>query len=585
MTMNNAPYPSVDNRGVTPQAGSLGSVIAGVNPGVVQNSPHMVGQPQQQTGISLGSILGGGQAPAPYQALMSSGLDGFQPQAQIANETTTKKFYLEWIQLQEAPEYLDHYNRHYIPSSQTDGALSDLAIDVARAKGVPSAPVLAVHASQLFDINMSPNQADIQYIPGGFRHKRLKFLMLVREEDIQFGKTHVTYVNGFTDHYGLSLVGGGTSINEDMVFYINSLVTLAEEFHVSPETGVQQRMWNVVQATQVVDGQLVGMDPTGTQMHNVNLLRPADLITSFAGRSDVDTGVSGWFTVDGTRTNAGGAMSHFNNMANNLPSSYLDRLLKPILGGLQGVGGRPGIGGLASSMNQLAGQTEFSLVNCAFLRYMAHSTGMPLSARFTMNQLNRLDNTISQRTKHFPIKQADFNNLNAMSIDSTPWNYVSPATKIATKLVSTIPSLMWENFAISAAFSVTNATPGRMVVFKWEWLQFITPTGLPGFQQRFENNVINTVMPDITRGGQEVVSLRIFVDTSGEIITDVSYEGQKSLKFTSPAFAAGILNPIHTNNDKVADNVVNGFGAMVDAIKAVRDTEVPGLNSQRNYAF
>lgn len=573
MTSMNSAYPSADYRTQAPAA-TLGSLLSPGSTPVPSNIPT----PAPTLGATLGQMAGANQG------AMNLGLNGFAAQANVANETASTKFFLEFVQLQETPEYLDHYNRHYIPSANTDGAIGDLAEDVARARGVPGASVLAGHASNIFGLNMAGGLADRIHVPGGWGSKRMKFLMLVREEDLQFRQTRMTYINGFTDHFGISTIHGGTSIDENMVFYINSLVTLKEENHVNPETGMGQKYWNVVQATQVVDGQLVGMDPSG-RMNDVSMLRPSDLIAGFSSMTEQDVGISGWFTVDGQRGNAGGAVSQFNNMSNNLPTSYLNRLLTPIVNGLSGVGARPGIGGLSSSMSGIASQNEFTLNNCAFLRYMSKSTGMPLTTRFDMRMLSKLDATIGQRTKHFPIQQASYANINAMSLDSTPWSYAGIETEIATKLVAIIPSLMWECFAQSASFSFTNATPNHFPLLSFDYLQWITPTGLPGFQTKLENAILNSILVDITRHNQFTVSVKVFVDVSGEIRLEVSYEGQKPVSYTSPAFGCGILNPVHTNNQTVANNVVSGFGKIVDAIQTVRSSEMSGSAFPSNFNF
>lgn len=531
------------------------------------------------------SILSGmGQAPAQQQQQgLGYNLDSFSPQAQQGQETMNSRFFLEFINIQETPGYQEHYNRHYQPQMNNDAIVANFVEDIARAKGNPGNNVLAIHASSMFGLNMSGNSSNRIYIPDGWGTKRMKFLMLVREENIQFKKTMMTYINGFTDNYGISTTHGQTSIDPNMKFYINSLVTLAEETHATPSG--PQKYWNVVQATQVVDGSLVSMDHTGTMSNNVHLLRPSDIIGGLSARSDAETGFNNWLSVDGRMETVGGLSSHFNNMSNNLPTSYLSRLVTPILGSMSGLSPRPGIGGMVSTMSEVAQRSEFSLQNSTFLRYMSRQTGVPLTTQFSLSLLERLDPTIGQRTKHFPIVANNYMQMHAMSMDSTPWNYVGNETEIATKLVSTIPSLLWENFASCASFSITNASPNHIPIFKWEFLQFITPTGLPVFQEKLRAAIENVILIDISKNNQFVVDVQIFVDVGGEIQIGVSIEGQPHKRFTSPAFGCGILNPIHTSDANMANDIVNGFGMMVDGISAYRGTERSLASTARNFNF
>ena len=533
------------------------------------------------------SMLSGVGLPAQQPQVPLTGLgynlESCSPQAQTGQTTMNSRFFLEFINIQETPGYQAHYNHHYQPSMANDAVVANFVEDIARARGAPGNNVMALHASQMFGLNMATNSNDRIYIPEGWGSKRMKFLMLVREESIEFKKTLMTYINGFTDHYGISTGHGQTSIDPNMKFYINSLVTLAEESHSTP-TGVQ-KFWNVVRATQVVDGSLVSLDHTGSTASNVHLLRPSDIISGLSGRSEAETGFSNWMTVDGRTETTGGLNSHFNNMANNIPTSYLTRLITPVLSSASGMTQRPGIGGMASSMAEVAQRSEFSIQDSSFLRYMSRQTGVPLTTQFTLSMLSRLDPTIGQRTKHFPIVQNNYMQMHAMSMDSTPWNYVGVETEIATKLVSTIPSLLWENFANNASFSITNASPGHIPIFKWEFLQFITPTGLPVFQDKLRAAIENVILIDITKNNRFIVDVQIFVDVGGEIHLNISVDGQAHKRFTSPAFGCGILNPIHTNNANMANDIVNGFGMMVDGVIAYRGTERTLNSTARNFNF
>lgn len=541
-----------------------------------------------QSAIPASSIFDAVNKPVndEMSGVMNQGLHNYIQQGGKANETASKRFTLEFLQLQETPEYLDHYNRHYQPQQNQDAPIGELIEDVIRAGTVPAADVLAVHAPNILGLSGNLMSQDRIYIPGGWRSKRLKFLMLVREEDIQFGKVEMTYICGFTDHYGIkpAIMHGNTTIDEDMTFYINAMVTLSEAIHQQPD-GSSARFWNVVRATQVVDGQLVGLDPTGTSMSNVHLLRPQDVITGLSQTTDHDMGAGSWMTIDGRTTTSGGVTSHFNNMANNMPSSYLGRLLTPVMQGMNGLGSNPGIGGLNSTMLQAATRSEFSLANCSFLRYMSRHTGVPIATRFSLKQLSKLDPTIGQRTTHFPIKAQDYANINAASIDSTPWNYAGIETEIAAKLISVLPSLTWEHFIQTGSFSLTNRTPQNMPLVGWSFLQFLTPTPLPGFQKSFETALMYRVLPDLTRNNLFTVDIDAFVDTTGDVRLNISFEGGKHKPFSSGSFTCGINNPIHTNSVDTANNIIKGFGKMVDGVMALRGTETTLLNNSSNFNF
>lgn len=546
------------------------------------------GQPAFSTtpNAPLGATLAVAQQ-APQSFAEQASLDQFVPQATNGVDVANTRFFVEYINIQETPQYVDHFNRHYVPAAQTEtqftNAISDLLLDVARNKGNAGTATIAPHASNIFSLNMAAGIDNQTFIPGGWGSKRAKFLMLVREEDQQFKKTRITYINGFTDHFGVTTSNGRTAIDPRMTFFINSLVTLSQERHQTPQ-GVQT-YWNVVQASQVVDGQLVGVDVRTNSVNDVFMMRPSDMISRYSEQSDYELGVTNWMTHNGQNSTLGGVVSHFNNMSNNIPSTYLSRLLDPVLKGATGLSPRPGLGGMASSMFEVANRSEFTLANCPFLRYMSRSLGMPLSTRFTLDQISRMDATIGQRTMHFPIDPNSYMNINAMSLDSTPWNYAGIETEVASKLIAVIPSLLWENFAQSASFTFTNATPGHMPVISWDLLQFITPTGMPGFHQKLENALLNVVLPDISRANQLILKVSVFVDVSGEIRMSISYDGGQEMHYTSPAFGCGILNPIHTNNAKMAGSLVNGFGQIVDGVVALRQESRGTSDSALNLNF
>lgn len=486
----------------------------------------------------------------------------------VANGTSGKQFFLDKIWIQEAVGYRDHYNHHYVPNAISDSSVSNLVDDVVRHAGVPSQASLAVHASELFSMNMGSNPQDRLYIPNGWSEKRLRFLMKVREVDTSFNKESITFINGFTDHFGISSLTSQFHLDPKMTFYINSLVTVRQEQHQTP-TGPQY-YWNVDQAAQVINGRLVGVDPVTSAMTNVHLLRPSDVIMHYSQRQDEDLGMGSWLKIDGRSSTANGAISHFNNMGNNLSSTYLSRILDPVLAGFSQHGSRPGIGGLDSAMLSLAQRDEFNLQHSAFLRFMARHTGTPLTTNFTMGQMETLDPTISQRVVYIPLDPRSIQTTSSMNMDTQGWNYQGYETQIASKLVSIIPSLFWENFATSGSFSLTNRTPNHLPTIAWQYLQFIAPTGLPSFHQKLENQLLTSVLTDITKNNLITVNLDIFVDTSSDIRLTIQVENNPPMGFASPAFGSGLFAPVFTSNEAVVNGITQGFTYLFDGLQTIR---------------
>jgi hypothetical protein len=159
------------------------------------------------------------------------------------------------------------------------------------------------------------------------------------------------------------------------------------------------------------------------------------------------------------------------------------------------------------------------------------------------------------------------------------WEVPSQETLVATKVMNTLPGLMWENFVGTVSFSMTNDFGGTiMPVF--DHMQMISDAVPRGIAEHFVTQLSTQFASNITMNNNLRVRLTVNASVLADIIVTVSVNGGPSTPYQAPAFSNGILNPVYTRNNSNYNTLVDSIyhiSTLVDQVSRNHDVGTMGL--------
>ena len=447
------------------------------------------------------------------------------------------------------------YNQQFVRPYAT--SLDAHSLNALTEKVVNSgAETVAGHLSGLTSTFLSPTATaeSTIMIANGWNERRVRFMLAIEVEH-SVGGTVMYYLQGYTDHLGVS---ASHYIDPNMVFIINS-ITSVNIRNVNTPYGVKQ--------FQVVnDSSHLLCDPYSAGMYGnapTIGMRPSDVFAMMqtSADNDVSSEMVGSSIIDTRVTMNKPVMS---NRSNGVASSYAAKVLASTAVGIQNTN-------MTDSNFTWYEQArtkclEKDVYPDPFLNQMAGVRGTNISNRFTYGELMRLDSNTDAVANFFVSGATAAQPVHHTGMTET-WQAATREAVAATVLSQAVPAIMMDLMITNMVFMSTNHDiTGQMnttVISAKSFSNIDLTPYLDTFKQRFASQVLM----DLTYNNSVSYSLTMTVDLMGDTWVKISFDGGPIIDFVCPSFADAVLAPVFTGNVAHAESIRYDFNTLVENIK------------------
>lgn len=479
------------------------------------------------------------------------------------------KYKVRSLTLYDVGTYNAQFMRPMQLNSDHDGVNRLSGFIDANGPSALQGPALAGLAHSVVGISGTP-VAQVG-IPNGFDTKRLAFVMIVEESAI-LGTTVVHHIQGYTDHYGMSLQG---SIDPQMRFYINNVASLSR--NVGPTGQIETRLLSVF---QLINGNLVreNMQMQGSTAFTI---RPFDLAAG-ASLQNMNLGASFAGTdICDTRTEVTNGLRAVNR-TQLPPASYLSDLLCAYRDSSQarhyGLDSEGIFGQMVSDLS--AGN---AMDNMFIEQLKTRSNDYQLGGScFNLKILQEfVPNTPAPQ--YFRLSSQAVSKLTTAG--STAYlNGADLPTQVACQISSGVSSIMLNNFIGAISFVCTNAVVGgQLSIPSVASVSSFIEADTPYFIQRFCDQFLKLVANYVTHGNQLSFSASINADLNRDITIDLSIGGNPLERFAFPAFCDNLLSPLLVPSRAMYSDAVQSAESLLSALNFIPETPSAFSKSLTNF--
>lgn len=389
-------------------------------------------------------------------------------------------------------------------------------------------------------IERSADNLGVLPITSGWEEKRCRFFLEVVINDGFGGKEQITYVQGFTDHLGIT----NTSIDPDMVFYVNSYTSGELLPQSNTPYGLSGGGFRMSENTHVLGG-------NGSRENDrLFLANPVEVIATMnldsvmhelkSNGADLRTNVNAVETKRSSRTHDSG-------------SEFISEIANAFAVQSTGIH-EPNSSYLNNVMNYL--DQDLRNTNRFMLAISANRPGYIGGTSFTFRELCELDpGTVNV------LKISVSNNVYYPGQMSHMLGN-DRITQVVSSIMSSVPALMTALFITKLAFTSTNSDIGGLVntaiIDANSPNGSVTPLSLEAFKKRMELEIIR----NFTFNNQISYELIMQVDILGETKISLSLDGSPRYDYCVPTFADSLLSPVVTNDVNTVSKLalaVDGF--------------------------
>jgi len=403
-------------------------------------------------------------------------------------------------------------------------------------------------------------------IVNGWGTKRFRFIMTTESE--LNGTTIVSYIQGYTEYYDVSLSG---LLDPNMKYYINSIVNITRI--IDPVSGgVIVRPQNSFNVIIDHDGnsrvESTYNDPYSLPFENnsimpqnnvdLKLIRPTDIADSIKNKSLYeDDNVM----VHNHAGDVDGSSAIVSNRRNNDPISHFTSTINSFITAKSTA---------ANSYEQsdilktaAIQSAESQIINTPFISALYSVTGIPEPYSFTERELDMIDPNVKayipdQNTRLANVDDSTF--LDTMYTEDLYKQNIE--TIIAVTVGESINSAIIENMLTKIAFSTTNIS-GLPTTIIDDFNSFIEGVDMIPYVNKIKAKIDNILMPEISQNGLILIDLHVVANLLGDTTIEISVNNNPPIVYRLPTFADSLYTPVAT--DEVSKNLItNDFSTVMD---------------------
>jgi hypothetical protein len=412
-------------------------------------------------------------------------------------------------------------------------------------------------------------------IPLGWTERRIRFIMEVGVTP-SLGSPFIYYIQGYTSHLGITPTG---NIDPRMEFIINSFIRVNRRQEYT-SYGLEYKDV-ITESAHIVNGNFdYNKDYTyGSHTdHDIFKMRPSDIFlgvqSSYLSNAYNYTNDSANGLKD-TRITLNREPIR-SSRSNNIPSSYMAKIIDSYQHSneLTDFGASP----QDVISRSMAYSNEDHAQNNIFIRAMMNIKGVQDGTRFTIKDLEKLDNDVSRVTNYITLGNTINNNLHQTG-QTSYWNGSDQDTLVATVLTNAIPALMMDLMLTKVWFRSTNHDIGGAVTTTLIDYNSLTNADLTNNFQLFKYRLEKEVLYDVTYGNQETFSIEVIADLFGETTITLSLNSGPAITYTTPSFSDSLMTPVLTSDKTEYYGLVNDFESLINNLNEDTNIVPFGINN------
>lgn len=452
----------------------------------------------------------------------------------------------------ETGTYGRQYRRAF--TTQMNGMSEQLIAERIEREGTLTPGALANVANQFIVPQMTP-EGTVEIEGVDWNERRMKFVMEVECSFGGLGSKVIMMVMGYTNHLGLGLNG---ALDPDMVFVINSIVTLRET-PINTPNGVMISRAVADNSHLLADNNFTGLRSASPIIQR---MRPEDVYVTM-GRSHIeDLGNS----VYDQRT-AMTTVAVKSNRRNNIPTNFMASILDNHISAkrMEDFGQNP----MDAIERARSHSHEQSAASDPFLAALSSARNGQIGNRFYLRNLLEIDPNV-----HHVLRASFMSDTRRaqthMAGQSNDWGGSDNNTLFATILSQSVPSLMMElNITKVKVISTNRHIDGQPKTAITDLASFtdmdMTMNGNI-FLTRLENEIIR----DLTYNNTSDYYFVMEIDLLGESKIDLALNGQINTEpYVTPSFTDALLVPCVTTDDSRATTLAGDFESLATNLHGI----------------
>ena len=377
---------------------------------------------------------------------------------------------------------------------------------------------------------------DAIHIPDGWDRPRCRFMMEV-EVDNRFGSLDTYYLQGFSDHLGLTSSG---KIDTHMRWFVNGFIRV-QFFERETRRGVE-RYGVVKNSAQVINGRLIYDEDKP-----VTLTRTVDLFSAI--QENYMQAGSVEEIVDHRHLLNSSADSHFANRIDNLPGQYLGSALNTYRRSIDTDQFGTDKEDILSRTQQLLNSELMNSQENPLLIALAQVQGQPTTTVFTIDDLLDVDPDCGRSgiISGTSLSPRAHSSLAHTGSDVSDWTSSDLEGQWAVQLSNAISALMMKHYHTGLNARISNMNyDGAPKTEVRDALP--VAEGLP--REVFENMIraIEDFLDDLSLEGRMHFSVDVIANLYDQTEVRVSINGDREQRFFVPSFADSVMTPFYSRD-------------------------------------
>ena len=403
-------------------------------------------------------------------------------------------------------------------------------------------------------------------IVNGWSTKRFRFIMTT-EADLN-GTTMVSYIQGYTEYYDVSMNG---LLDPNMKYYINSITNVTRIIdpisggvivrpHSSFNVIIDHNGNNKVESTYNDPYALPLKDNTVMMNNNspLQLIRPTDITDSI--KNNVMYEESN-IMLHNHADDIDGTKAIVSDRSNNDPISHFTKTINSFITAKSISNNSYEQSDILK--NASIRSAEPQIINTPFISALYTVTGIPEPYSFTEKELDLIDPNVKAYIPNANTQLASVDDATFLDTMYTEDLYKQNIeTIIAVTVAESINSAIIENMLTKLSFSTTNIT-GLPVTIITEFNSFIEGVDMIPYVNKVKNKIDSVLMPGISQNGLILIDLHVVANLLGDTTIEISVNNAPKIVYRLPTFADSLYSPVATDevNKKL---ITSDFSTVMD---------------------
>lgn len=382
----------------------------------------------------------------------------------------------------------------------------------------------------------------VAQIPYGWDTKRHRYLLEVETtSDIA---TQVHYVQGYTEYCDLSFSG---LMDNNLKFYINSINTVYVTH--DPVNNIPMirpyNAYNIITDEANKDKNFESLSPLDGKV--LETVRPYDIIRG--NYLEAQYSNDGEINLVSAESIISASDFKISSKVNNNPYKYFTRTLNSFINSK--INSETSYDVTDVLKGAVSETSEPDMLDNPFLLELNGTNGEYNNTFFTLNMLNKVDNSVLNSNKIIYIKndqlgfiQRSNNILNGDNTESTV--NANRITLKATSIAHIVPSIMLDSLLTEVTFSITNKTGEHLIAIlnaKSLMLDEYNINLIP-YIEKFKIKLEGSLCTLLNDGGFTLYQAHVDCSLLGDVSIAISLNGSPDTLYRFPLFADSLYAPV-----------------------------------------